>query len=630
MTASLGKRAMRSLVFAALALVPCSAPRAATRPGVIRVEVDETLAPQRILHTHLTIPVQPGPLVLYYPQWIPGEHMPDGPINGMAGLKFMAGRKAIPWRRDLLDMFEFHLEIPPGVTSLDVSFDFLISGAGSGYSSGASSTAVLNDLSWNQLVLYPQGYASKDLTYVPSLKIPAGWKFGTALPGAEQIGDTISFAPVSLSTLVDSPVVSGRYFRVIQLTPGQNPSHEIDIAGDSEAALAMPPETEAHYRQLIAETGALFGVRHYRDYHFLLTLSDDVAHFGLEHHESSDDRIYEKSVIDPGYRAATADLLPHEFVHSWNGKYRRPGDLATENFHQPMRDDLLWVYEGLTEYWGDMLCARSGLLTQDQEHEAIARLAAFYDREPGRNWRPLQDTADAAVVLYQADDDWTNWRRDVDFYDEGEFLWLDVDTTIRRLTKDRKSLNDFCLIFHGGPGGEPALKTYTFEDVVATLNSVAPYDWTTFLRTRLDSVATKTPVEALQNSGWQLTYSDQPNEIETLRDTIRKKVNLMNSIGLIASDEGTIDEVLYEGPSYAAGLGPGMKITQVGGKPFTPVALRDAVAASATSPVQITVANGNEVETRSIDYHGGMKYSHLQRVPNHPDVLDEILHPLAP
>jgi predicted metalloprotease with PDZ domain len=630
MTASLGKRAMRSLVFAALALVPCSAPRAATRPGVIRVEVDETLAPQRILHTHLTIPVQPGPLVLYYPQWIPGEHMPDGPINGMAGLKFMAGRKAIPWRRDLLDMFEFHLEIPPGVTSLDVSFDFLISGAGSGYSSGASSTAVLNDLSWNQLVLYPQGYASKDLTYVPSLKIPAGWKFGTALPGAKQIGDTISFAPVSLSTLVDSPVVSGRYFRVIQLTPGQNPSHEIDIAGDSEAALAMPPETEAHYRQLIAETGALFGVRHYRDYHFLLTLSDDVAHFGLEHHESSDDRIYEKSVIDPGYRAATADLLPHEFVHSWNGKYRRPGDLATENFHQPMRDDLLWVYEGLTEYWGDMLCARSGLLTQDQEHEAIARLAAFYDREPGRNWRPLQDTADAAVVLYQADDDWTNWRRDVDFYDEGEFLWLDVDTTIRRLTKDRKSLNDFCLIFHGGPGGEPALKTYTFEDVVATLNSVAPYDWTTFLRTRLDSVATKTPVEALQNSGWQLTYSDQPNEIETLRDTIRKKVNLMNSIGLIASDEGTIDEVLYEGPSYAAGLGPGMKITQVGGKPFTPVALRDAVAASATSPVQITVANGNEVETRSIDYHGGMKYSHLQRVPNHPDVLDEILHPLAP
>jgi len=630
MTGSVSKRASWCGFLAAFFLFPGTALFASVRPGVIRVEVDETRAPQRILHTHLVIPVQAGPLVLYYPQWIPGEHMPDGPINNIAGLKFMAGRKAIPWRRDLLDMFEFHLEIPSGVTTLDVSFDFLISGAGGGYSSGASSTANINNLSWNQVLLYPQGYASKDVTYLPSLKLPAGWKFGTALPGAKQEGDTINFAPVSLSTLVDSPVLTGRYFRVIQLTPGQTPTHEIDIAADSAAALEMPPETEAHYRQLIAETGALFGVRHYRDYHFLLTLSDYVAHFGLEHHESSDDRIYEKSVTDPAYRTETADLLPHEFVHSWNGKYRRPGDLATTDYHQPMRDDLLWVYEGLTEYWGEVLSARSGLLTQEQEHEAMARLAAFYDHEPGRNWRPLQDTADSAVVLYNADDDWTNWRRQVDFYEEGEFLWLDVDTTLRRLTKDRKSLNDFCLSFYGGPGGEPALKPYTFEDVVAGLNGVAPYDWATFLRTRLDSVAPKTPQEALQNSGWQLTYSDQPNEIETVRDVIRKRLTLMNSIGLTASDQGVLEEVLYDGPSYRAGLGPGMKITQVAGKPFSLAALKDAVAATVTSPVQLTVANGGEVGVVSIDYHQGIRYSHLQRVPNRPDVLDQILHPLAP
>jgi len=284
----------------------------------------------------------------------------------------------------------------------------------------------------------------------------------------------------------------------------------------------------------------------------------------------------------------------------------------------------------LTEYWGEVLSARSGLLTQDQEHEAMARLAAFYDHEPGRNWRPLQDTADSAVVLYNADDDWTNWRRQVDFYEEGEFLWLDVDTTLRRLTKDKKSLNDFCLSFYGGPGGEPALKPYTFEDVVAGLNGVAPYDWATFLRTRLDSVAPKTPQEALQNSGWQLTYSDQPNEIETVRDVIRKRLTLMNSIGLTASDEGVLEEVLYDGPSYRAGLGPGMKITQVAGKPFSLAALKDAVAATVTSPVQLTVANGGEVEVVSIDYHQGIRYSHLQRVPNRPDVLDQILHPLAP
>ena len=630
MTGSLGKRAVWCLFLCALFLISCSVLQAATRPGVIRVEVDETRAPQKVLHTHITMPVQPGPLVLYYPQWIPGEHMPDGPINNIAGLKFMAGKKTIPWRRDLLDMFQFHLEIPAGVTSLDISFDFLISGEGSGYSSGASSTANLNDLSWNQVVLYPQGYASTDLTYLPSLKIPAGWKFGTALPGAKQTGDTITFAPVSLSMLVDSPVLAGRYFRVIQLTPGQNPSHEIDIAADSEAALAMPSETEAHYRQLIAETGALFGVRHYRDYHFLVTLSDSVAHFGLEHHESSDDRVYEKTMTDPGFRTAEADLLPHEFVHSWNGKYRRPGDLTTSNYHQPMRDDLLWVYEGLTEYWGEVLSARSGLMTQEQQHEAMARLAAFFDHEPGRNWRPLQDTADSAVVLYDADNDWTNWRRQVDFYEEGEFLWLDVDTNIRRLTKDKKSMNDFCLLFYGGAGGEPDLKTYTFEDVVAGLNSIAPYDWATFLRTRLDSVATKTPAEALQNSGWLLVYNDQPNEIESLRDTIKKTLSLMNSIGLNASDEGIIYQVLYQGPSFNAGLGPGMKITQVGGKPFSPALLKDTVAASATSPVQLTIEGPHETETHMINYTGGLKYPHLQKVQNHPDVLDEILHPLAP
>jgi predicted metalloprotease with PDZ domain len=615
---------------AALILAPASAVRAATRPGVIRVEVDSTRAPQKILHTHLTIPVEPGPLTLYYPQWIPGEHMPDGPINNIAGLTFKAGKKTIPWRRDLLDMFAFHLEVPAGVTSLDVNFDFLISGAGSGYSSGASSTAYLNDLSWNQVVLYPRGYAAKDLTYAPSLKLPPGWKFGTALPGAKQNGDTVSFAPTSLSTLVDSPVLSGRYFRVIELTPGQNPSHEIDIAADSEADLAMTPETEAHYRQLVAETGALFGVRHYRDYHFLLTLSDNVAHFGLEHHESSDDRVYEKSLIDATFLTATSGLLSHEFVHSWNGKYRRPMDLATPDYHQPMRDDLLWVYEGLTEYWGDTLSARSGLRNSEQAHDALARVVAIYDHEPGRNWRPLQDTADSAEVLYNADNDWVNWRRTADFYDESELLWLDVDTTIRRLTKNAKSMNDFCLLFYGGPGGEPGLKTYMFEDVVAALNRVTPYDWTGFLRSRLDSFAPKTPDEALQNSGWQVTYTEQPNQIDNARDVVRKEVGLMYSIGLMASTEGAINEVLYGGPSFKAGLGPGMKITEVSGKPFTPQALKDAVAASGTSPVQLTVANGVQTQAYSIDYHGGLRYPHLQRAPNRPDVLDEIYKPLAP
>ena len=391
----------------------------------------------------------------------------------------------------------------------------------------------------------------------------------------------------------------------------------------------MLPETEAGYRKLIAETGALFGSRHYRDYHFLLTLSDNTAHFGLEHHESSDDRSYEKMFTDPAFLLAEAELLSHEFVHSWNGKYRRPEDLTTADYHQPMRDDLLWVYEGLTEYWGDVLAARSGLINNEQAHELLADLVARFDHEPGRNWRPLQDTADSAVVLYQADRDWENWRRGTDFYDESVFLWLDVDTTIRRLTKDKKSLNDFSHSFHGGPGGEPALKTYTFEDVVAGLNSVAPFDWSGFLRTRLDSLAPKTPDQALLASGWQVTYSDVPNEDENVHDVVRKTATLMYSIGLTAEEDGSLREVLYDGPSFKAGLGPGMKITEVAGKKFTLDALTAAVSASASTPVQLTVKNGPQVQTYTIDYHGGSKYPHLQRAQSHPDLLDEILHPLS-
>src|ERR1700723_4075 len=358
-------------------------------PPPIRLAVDATQAPQKILHAHLLIPVQPGPLTLFYPEWIPGEHMPDGPIINVAGMKFTGGNQTIPWRRDLVEMFSIHLDVPAGVNSLEADLDFLLSAPAGGCSAGASATASLDVLSWNQVLLYPQGSPAKDIPFVASLKLPAGWKFGTALPVTKQDGDTIEFAQVPLTTLVDSPVIAGRYFRTIQLTPGQTPPHEIDIAADSPAALAMTPDTELHLHNLIGEANALFGSRHYRNYHFLLTLSDDVAHFGLEHHESSDDRTAERSLIDEPELIVFAGLLPHEFVHSWNGKYRRPEGLATADYQQPMKDDLLWVYEGLTEYLGSVLTVRSGLLTKDQGMDELAELAATYENRPGRDWRSL-------------------------------------------------------------------------------------------------------------------------------------------------------------------------------------------------------------------------------------------------
>ncbi len=601
-------------------------------PGPIRLFVDASDAPQKILHAHMDMPVAPGPLTLDYAKWIPGEHEGDGPILNVAGLKITAGGKPLAWRRDLVNMFAIHLDVPAGTDSLGVDLDFLLSAPATGFSAGASATPFLDDLNWNQVLLYPAGYDASNLTFIPSLRIPAGWQFATALPGAKRDGDTIGFSPVSLDTLVDSPVLTGRYFRVMDLTPGANPPHEMDIAADGAAALEMTPAMEAEFRNLVAETGALFGTRHYRDYHFLLTLSDDVAHFGLEHHESSDDRVSERSLIDDSGRVEFADLLPHEFVHSWNGKYRRPEDLLSPDYQQPMKDDLLWVYEGLTEYLGEVLTARSGLLTLDQSRDGLAQVAATMATRPGREWRSLQDTADAAPVLYDAGHDWDNWRRGTDFYEEGELLWLDVDSTIRRLTGDTKSMNDFCRVFYaGGPANEPALETYTFDDIVATLNGIAPYDWAGFLRHRLDSIAPDTPAEAVENSGWKIAYSDLPNGVEDARDSFRGRINLTFSIGLLLDMDGSVTDVIHGSPSYAAGIGPGMKITAVNGKQFSPAALRDAIEAakSAAAPIQLIIASGAQIQTYSVDYHGGPRYPHLERDASRPDYLSEIFHSLA-
>jgi len=614
------------------AIAAAMTPAAAAPPdGTIQLWVDATQAPQKILHARETIPVHSGALTLHYPEWIPGEHAPDGPIANLAGLKFSAGGKEIPWRRDLVEMFTYHLDIPAGVDSLDVQLDFLLSAPATGFSAGASATASLDLLSWNQVLLYPKGSTADAITFEASLRLPEGWKFGTSLPVAGQSGNEIHFAPVSLDMLVDSPVISGRFFRAIDLSPGLTPPHEIDLAGDSAAAVAMPPELQLHLRNLVTEAGALFGSRHYRDYHFLLTLSDDVAHFGLEHHESDDSRLPERSLIDETLRLDGAGLLPHEYVHSWNGKYRRPADLATPDFQQPMKDDLLWVYEGLTEYLGNVLTARSGLYSQQEYREHVAEVAALYQHRPGRTWRPLQDTADAASILYFAGSDWDNWRRGTDFYDEGELIWLEVDTRIRQLTQNQKSIDDFCKLFEGGPGGKPELKTYTFDDVVAGLNAVAPFDWRALLTTRLTSLDPNPPLGGIENGGWKLVYNETPNEVGEAGEEASHHVNLRDSMGLIVDEEGGIVDVIHGSPSYNAGLGPGMHVVAVNSRQFSPEAIGEAIEAAKLDPdpINLVVSNGAYMKTYPVNYHGGLRFPHLERVESKQDLLSDISRPHA-
>jgi predicted metalloprotease with PDZ domain len=612
---------------------PAPAPAARPAPGPISVAVDATEAWRHVFHTRLVIPAAPGPMTLLYPQWLPGEHGPTGPILQMAGLHITAGGATVPWRRDVRDNYTFLIDVPAGATSIEVAFDYLSPGATSGFTGAASASENLSVLSWNTVVLYPAGYPSDDLRYNASVRWPAGWKSGTALPAAGSSGDATTFDTVSLTTLVDSPVLAGRYFRVIRLTSGGDlPPHEIDVAAESEGELALSAEREAGLRRLVSEANALFGAHHYPKYHFLVTLSDQVSHFGLEHHESSDDRTSERSFLDDDQWLGFSGLLPHEFVHSWNGKYRRPAGLATGDYQKPMEDDLLWVYEGLTEYLGYVLTARSGLQSPDEFHDDLARVAALLDRKSGRTWRPLQDTATMAAQLYNAPGEWSNYRRGVDFYDEGVLLWLEVDTIIRKETNGAKSIEDFCRIFHGPPSTGPMVKPYTFDDVVSALNQVAPRDWRAFLRSRLDATEPHAAMGGIEAGGWRLVYNDTPNLVMKAGESVDKGLDLTYSGGLAVGEDGKVFDVVKGGPADRAGVSPGMVVIAVNGRKFTDDAMREALASAKASnrPVDLIVQNGDYFRTATLDYRGGLLYPHLERDSSKPDVLGQIMQPLKP
>jgi predicted metalloprotease with PDZ domain len=623
-----------------VSIIPFSLP-AADAPR-ISIALDASDAPRKIFHAQLTIPAVAGTLTLYYPKWIPGEHAPSGPVINLAGLKFTGSGQLLKWRRALDDNWTILVEVPAGVQEVHATLDFL-SPAGADqalFSAAASATEKLTVISWNQVLLYPKGWTADQLIYSASVKLPSGWKFGTPLPVASQSGGEIHFSPVSLYTLVDSPVITGEYLKIVPLNPGQNPLVELDVAADSPTALEPPPEVWEHYRNLVKQAGLLFGATHYNDYHFLFTLSDHVAHFGLEHHESNDSRVGERTLIDSELRVAHAGLLPHEYVHSWNGKFRRPADLTTSDYQQVMQDDLLWVYEGLTEYLGEILPARSGLWTPEQFHEELARVAAQLDHRPGRLWRNLQDTADAAAQLYYSPKEWDSYRRDTDFYDEDELDWLWVDSIIRSQSKGDKSLDDFCRIFHGPPSTAPDVKTYTFDDVISALNQVVPYDWRGFWTERLTSHGPSAPLDGIERSGWKLTYDESRSEMMKAWEDGHTVIDASFSIGLIVDADclvstgdgnchydGQIVDTIEGMDAARAGIGPGMKLVAVNGRRYTPQVFREALLAGKTSsqPLQLLVENTDYFRTFSLDYHGGEKYPHLTRDESKPDMLSDII-----
>jgi predicted metalloprotease with PDZ domain len=443
--------------------------------------------------------------------------------------------------------------------------------------------------------------------------------------------------------LIDSPVLAGAHFRTIDLTPGQKPAHYLHLAADSAAALEISEEDIAHHRRLVAEALALFGARHYGDYHFLLTLSDHIPSNGLEHHEASDNRGLERSFVDDSAKKVLGTLLSHEYVHSWSGKYRRPEGLVSgvsADYQEPVDSSLLWVYEGLTEYYGDVLGARSGLRTPELYRENLALFAAGMDHQAGRAWRPLEDTAVAAQLLYDGRPDWASWRRGVDFYPESELVWLEADTIIRQKSGGKKSLDDFARAFHGAPGGGPAVKTYKYEDVIVALNAVAPYDWNGFFEVRVRRVAPRAPLNGIENGGWKLVYTDVKPELVHAAEEQSKLYDFWYSLGIVVQgaggagggEEGVIRDVVPGLAAAEAGVGPGMRLVAVNGRRYSEKVLRDALRAAkvGTEPIELLVENVEMFRTLQVDYHGGERYPHLERDETKPDLLSAIGKPLVP
>ena len=607
------------------------------RPTVI--QVDATHAAMGLLHAHIVFPAAPGPMMIAYPKWIPGEHAPTGPINQVVRLIFSANGKQLPWRRDEIEPFKLHLSVPADAKEVEADLDFACEIGAAGFTPAICSSQNQLVLNWNLVVLYSPVVSNDSALFSATLRLPKGWHYGTPLPVMKDNDAEIRFKTVSLKALVDSPVIAGEHFRTVSLG-GDHPAELDMIAGTSEG-LRITAEQKAHFTNLVAETTALFGGARYEHYHIQLSLGDSTDHYTLEHFEASENRLPERGLLDPRILLTSASLVPHEYVHSWNGKFRPPVGLDNATFLEPVNGSLLWVYEGLTDYLGNILAARSGFWTEDQFRQSLAIDAAQMATHPGRTWRSLQDTTTGAQLLYNAPLAWSAARRSTDFYPESGLMWLDADTLIREQTYGKRSLDDFCRTFFAPVDGRPP-KPYTFDDVVAGMNAVAPYDWASFFHKRLDSTSAEPPLDGIERAGWKLSYSDTKSQlIEDLQNT--RKIDLLwplwekadftdlrLSIGLLISEDGTVLDSSPGMAAYAAGIVPGMQLLTVNGLKFSIPEVEAAIKRSSngTSP-EFLVASGAFTLTAKIDYHGGAKYPRLERNPSRPDVLSQILSPRA-
>jgi predicted metalloprotease with PDZ domain len=602
----------------------------AAQAADLTVRLDARDVARKRIHTQVTLAVKPGPLTLVLAKWIPGEHGPTGPVESLIGLEINANGERITWARDPFDMYALRLTVPRGVDHLQLAIESGLATSGDGFSAAPTSSENLAILPWNEFLLFPKGEDADKISTTATVVPPAGWSVASALECRPVADGGCELEAASLTHLIDSPVQIGRYAKFIELKgsePRSDLKHGLSIMADSAAALALPDDFAKGYENLVAEYGALFGSRMYRHYTWLLSLSDHVAHFGLEHHESSDNRREENALSEPDLRMGLAELLSHEYTHSWNGKFRRPQGLLSPDYQKPMDGSLLWVYEGLTEFLGNVMPTRAGLVTPQFFREAIAASAGNFDVEVGARWRPLGDTAVAAQSLYNSPDAWESSRRGTDFYEASVFLWLDVDAELRARTAGRASLDDFAKRFYAGASGAAQLKAYVEQDVYDTLASVAPGDWRTFVHRHLDPTNTSALFSALERTGWKLAYTAEKNTWVEYWQKRMKTTERQWSIGLRLDKDAKVIDAIDDRAAARAGAGPGMTVVAVNGKKFTAEVLDAAIAEAQKTrkPIALLVENNDFYRTLSVEYFDGPRFAHFVRIEARPDTLTQVV-----
>jgi predicted metalloprotease with PDZ domain len=590
-------------------------------PGTMMIAVDATDTKRGIFTVKQTIPVAAaGPMVLLYPKWLPGAHSPRGEIEKLAALVITANGKPVPWTRDPVDVFAFHVDVPRGAKTLNVDLKFL--SATKADQGRIVMTPDMLSLQFNSMSLYPAGYFTRQIPVKATVRYPDGWTAASGLP-SRAAGSTYTYETTNYEVLVDSPVLAGRYYKKWALSPRVN----LNVFADSpEELVATPEQIEAH-RRLVDQAVKNFGAQHYDKYEFLLSITDQLGGIGLEHHRSSENG------VKPGYFTKWSDgpggrnLLPHEYTHSWDGKFRRGADLWTPDYRTPMRGSLLWVYEGQTQFWGYVLQARSGIVSKQDTLDMYASILASLDNRPAREWRNLVDTTNDPVISARKPKGWTSYQRSEDYYNEGLLVWMEVDSILRKQSGGTKSIDDFARAFFGINDGDWGQVTYTFDDVVATLNKVQPYDWNGLLTKRLTETGAPAPLAGFVANGYRLVYTDTPTAAFKNAETNAKRVDLTYSLGITLDKDGEVTGVGWNSPAYTSSIDIGTKIVGVNGTAYSDTAIRAAVVAAKTSkePIQLLVRNGEKISAVAIDYHGGPRYPRLAKIAPGEAGLDRLL-----